>query len=348
MHTLPTTDLITLIESDLGQGRKSGRWMLFHCPFPGHKHGDKKPSLTVTNGSHDRPAPFWKCWSCGKQGGAIKWLMEKRGLSYVDSLEALKIKPDPNYTRQAPPPQPPDTPPSPAWQARAWELIERAESALWDKRGEDALAWLLMRGLNESAICAARLGFIPQYYKQNPEAWGKPNDDPEPMHFFEGILIPGIIGSTVWYLKMRPSHPREGQKYKHVRGGRQALYLADTLAPDQPAIFCEGELDALLLEQHVRDLASVITLASATTDINLATWGIYLLRPASFVLAHDMDKAGDEGAAKLAWLHDAQRLHIPALRDGDKDITDYYLSGGDLHELIQNALHPYQMTHIEN
>jgi DNA primase len=344
MNANSDMDLVALIENDLGQGKKSGRWLLFHCPF-GHKRGDKKPSLTVTNGDHTRP-PFWKCWSCGKQGGAVKWMMEKHELSYADALQALNIKPDPNRPRQEPPVPQPDTPPGPKWQVRAWELIERAEVALWDKRGEDALAWLLMRGLKETTICAAHIGYIPKDFTDKPEIWGTPGDDDRPLYFFEGILIPGIIGSTVWYLKMRPSHPRDGQKYKHARGGKQALYLADTLAPDQPAIFCEGELDARLLLQEVRDIASVITLASATTDINLATWGIYLLRPTSFILAHDMDKAGDDGAAKLSWLHDAQRLHIPALREGDKDITDYYLSGGDLHALIQETVK--ELSHAES
>ena len=333
-----STDLITLIEADLGQGRKSGRWTLFHCPFPGHTHGDRKPSLAVTNGDGQR-GPGWRCFACGRHGGAIKWLMDFRGLSYRDALSALDLKqPDPNRPRQETPIQRPDTPPSEAWQSRAWELIERAEAALWDDRGKDALEWLRARGLNDLTICAAHLGYIPKDFTDDPTAWGMPNDDSSPMWFSEGVLIPGQIGESIWYLKSRPSHPREGQKYKHVRGGRQALYLADTLANGLPAVFCEGELDALLLLQEARDLVNVITLASAAGDLNLATWGIYLLRPSRFILAHDMDTAGETGAAKLAWLHNSQRLTIPALTPGAKDLTDFYKSGGDLRALMQSAL----------
>jgi hypothetical protein len=134
----------------------------------------------------------------------------------------------------------------------------------------------------------------------------------------------------VWYLKIRPSSLRVGQKYKHVRGGKQSLYRADTLTDGMPAVICEGELDALLLAQEVEDLSSVITLASASSELNLATWGLYLLRPSCFILAYDMDKAGNEGAEKLAWLHDVQRLNIPILREGDKDLTDFHKSGGIL------------------
>lgn len=102
----PKIDLIALIANDLGQGtsKNGGRKMLFHCPFPAHKHGDKHPSLDVVNGDSTRP-PFWKCWSCGKQGGTVKWMMEYRGLSYADALDALRLdKPGPTAARTSPAP----------------------------------------------------------------------------------------------------------------------------------------------------------------------------------------------------------------------------------------------------
>ena len=339
MNTITKFDLITLIENDLGQGHKSGRWMQFHCPFPGHAHGDKKPSLSVTMGDGKR-SPFWKCFTCGKRGDAITWLMEYRSLSYKDALRELEIVPDPNYKKQDPPIQHPDNPPAEVWQARALQLIERAESALWDARGADVLAWLRSRGLQDETIRAARLGYIPKDYTEKPEAWGTPNEDPRPIYFFEGLLIPGLIASKVWYLKMRPSHPRgEMPKYINVRGGKScALYGADFITNGRPAIFCEGELDALLLKQEIKELASVITLGAASNDLNLATWGIYLLRPSSFVIAYDVDAAGKGGAAKLTWLHDAKRLHIPSLKQSDKDLTDFHKSGGNLYSLIESVL----------
>jgi hypothetical protein len=340
MNTSLTTDLVTLIESDLGQGRRSGRWTLFHCPFPGHKHGDKKSSLAVTNGDGKRDA-WWKCFACDRHGGAIKWLMEYRGMSYADALSVLNISQPDTESRHTfePPIQIADTPPRGAWQARAMQLIKRSEAALWDGRGKSALVWLRARGLNDNTIHAARLGYIPNAFRDNADAWGKPNDDLRPLYFPEGILIPGIVASRVWYLKIRPLYLWVDQKYKHVRGGRQALYLADTLVENLPAVFCEGEFDALLLQQEIHDLARVITLASATGELNLATWGLYLLRPSCFILAHDMDPAGDRGAAKLAWLRNSQRLRIPMIKPDDKDLTDFHKNGGNLYDLIESALH---------
>lgn len=341
MKNSPEIDLISLIERDLGPGKRSGRWIIHRCPFPGgHKHGDKNPSLRVTNGDGNRP-PWWKCFACGKGGGAVRWLMEYHGMSYQDALQCLKLdKPAPDRPRPEPPIQKPDTPPSDVWQARAWQLIERAESVLWSDRGREVLAWLHARGLRDDAIRSARLGYLPVDFQENPESWGTPNDDREPLYFSRGLLIPGLSASKVWYLKIRPDHPRHGQKYKHTRGGKQALYHAETLTPDKPAVICEGELDAILLTQEAGDLANVVTLAGAESDLNLATWGLYLLRPSRFILALDMDEAGEKGAGKLSWLHNSQRLTIPALKAGDKDITDFHKSGGNLHSLIKNALHP--------
>ena len=339
-------DLISLIESDLGQGRRQGRWTFFHCPFTGHKNGDRRPSLSVTNGDNNRP-PFWKCWACDKQGGAVKWITEFRGMSYHDALRVLNLdKPDRAGWRQEPAIQPVDNPPGDDWQARARLLIERAESVLWEERGKDTLTWLRKRGLQDDTIRAARLGYLPVNFAEKPEDWGIPNGDTRKLYFLKGLLIPGIIASRVWYLKIRPSDPQNGQKYKHTRGGKQALYLADSLADDKPAVICEGELDALLLTQEIKNLACVITLAGASNDLNLGAWGIYLLRPSTFILAHDMDKAGNQAADKLAWLHHSQRLSIPALKEGDKDLTDFHGSGGSLYSLIKNALHPTEPIFI--
>ena len=189
---------------------------------------------------------------------------------------------------------------------------------MWDERGKDVLAWLRSRGLSDETIRAARLGYIPKDLTDKPEAWGTPNDDTRPIYFFEGLLIPGLIAGKVWYLKMRPSHPcGEMPKYINVRGGKSsALYGADFITAGSPAIFCEGELDAILLRQEVKDLASVITLGAAGNNLNLATWGIYLLRPSSFVIAYDVDTAGKGGANKLTWLHDTRRLTVPQLEAG--------------------------------
>lgn len=339
-----TIDLITLIESDLGQGRRSGRWTMFHCPFPEHKHGDRKPSLAVFNGQ-DSQSAWWKCFGCRRHGGSIKWLMEYREMSYRDALSALSL-PTRESTQSKhfePPIQQPYPPPAEIWQARARIIIKRYEEILWSEQGKEARAWLHARGLNDDTIRAARLGFIPNRCEEPSKFWGNPRNDSSLIFLpSQCILIPGLIAGKVWYLKYRQLHPRDpNKKYFQVRGSQPAaLYLADHLAHERPAVFCEGEFDALLLRQEIQDLASVITLGSATNDLNLATWGLYLLRPSSFILAYDTDQAGASGNNKLTWLSNAHLLTIPQLQPGDKDLTDFHKSGGHLRSLIENALHP--------
>jgi hypothetical protein len=314
--------------------KKAGAYHVGACPFCGGRD-----RFTI---KHTPEGDRWHCRNCSneKYYDVFNFIMRRDSCNFKTALQSLDGEVTPAAPRivQLPPVQLPDNPPSETWQAQAWKLIEKAKDCLWSEKGKDALAWLLLRGLSETTIAAHDIGYIPIDFINGSKAWGTPRDDPRPMFFYEGILIPCIIGQTVWYLKMRPSNPRDGQKYKHVRGGKQALYLVDFLSDDQPAIFCEGELDALLLLQEVRALASVITLASSTSPLNLASWGIYLLRPTGFILAHDTDEAGEKAAQNLSWLHDSRRLKIPALRAGDKDITDFYLSGGNLRELIQGAI----------
>jgi len=328
-------DLLTLVSGNL---RKVGRYHVGPCPFCG---GHDRFTI-----KHKDEGDRWHCRHCGdgKYHTVIDFIMRRDRCDFKAALETLGG--DTERQRigiQAPPIKRPDNPPCEAWQIRAWAFIEWAESVLWSARGKDVLAWLRSRGLSDETIRDRRLGCIPKYHTEKPEAWGTPNDDMRPISFYEGLLIPGIIAGKVWYLKMRPSHPRgEMPKYINIRGGKSALYGADCIVNGLPAIFCEGELDAILLRQEVKELASIITLGSATNELNVATWGIYLVQKniPFFMIAYDMDSAGNGGANKLTWLHDAKKLHIPILRKGDKDLTDFHKSGGNLYSLIESVLCP--------
>ncbi len=333
-------DLFTLAQADANL-KKSGAFFVGACPFCGGR--DRFNLTRKPNGWR------WYCRHCANDGynTPIDYFMRRENCTAKEAIYSMArimggsvdLAPHP---RQEPPPQLPDNPPADTWQACAMQLIDRAQAALWDARGSKALAWLRARGLRDETIRAARLGYIPQGYNDNPEAWGKPNDNPDPLYIHKGILIPGIIAGKVWYLKIRIHNPADPKdKYRGVRGNKStALYFADFITADRAAVFCEGEFDALLLRQEVKDLASVITLGSATNKLNLATWGIYLLRPSSFLIAYDADEAGKHGGDDLTWLHDSQRLQVPTLRAGNKDLTDFHKSGGNLYSLVESAVRP--------
>lgn len=347
-----TADLVRLVEEDLGPGKRSGRWVLYVCPF----HPDHDPSLAVTNGDGDR-GPTWRCFGCGRYGDGIDWLREYRQIQFSEAVGVLsggKVETErkPNGGRvdyrQA------GKPPGPRWQMRALQLIERAEASLWSRAGNEielewpmidpetgelrtvkasALDWLFSRGLTEATIRLWKLGFIPRDWSDDPELWGLSGD---PVFIPRGILIPCIVGNWVWYLKIR--RPLIKPKYGQVKGGRQAIYMVQTLEWQDEAVLCEGELDALLLWQEIGDLAGVATLGSASSEIDLATWGLHLVRIRRWNLVYDLDKSGQEGAERLSWLRSSRRLRVPQLKPHDKDLTDYFRSGGDLRGWLNQEL----------
>lgn len=347
-------DLISQIERDLGPGKRSGRWVIFRCPF----HDDKHPSLGVTNGDQQR-GPYFKCFaaSCGVYGGPIKWLMEYHRMTYPDALgvyrgESYAISTRPRALANLD--WIPDYPPGEQWQKRAWELIERAERNLWDGPGAmdminwpvvdpitgdtllqacTAQSWLFSRGLTEETLRKWRIGYIPVRKYEKAGDWGLDGDQ---VIIPRGILIPGIMGSDIWYLKVRRPLPKP-YKYIQVRDSKPALYLVDTLPGKDAVIFCEGELDALLLWQEVNEIAGVVTLGSANESLSIATWGLHLLHTTRRFVAYDADHSGQVGMDKLAWMN-PEILSIPIVRPADKDLTDYYMSGGSLRAWVEEAL----------
>ena len=62
------------------QLKKGGQNFLGLCPF----HGEKSPSFTVSPSKQ-----FYHCFGCGAHGSAIGFLMEHRGLGYVEAIREL-------------------------------------------------------------------------------------------------------------------------------------------------------------------------------------------------------------------------------------------------------------------
>ena len=62
------------------QLKKAGQNLLGLCPF----HNEKSPSFTVSPSKQ-----FYHCFGCGAHGSAIGFLMEYRGLGYVDAIREL-------------------------------------------------------------------------------------------------------------------------------------------------------------------------------------------------------------------------------------------------------------------
>lgn len=310
-------DLRRLVEQDLGPAPlRGGRAYLWKCPFH-HEH--KGHSLAVwANG--------YRCFgACDTSGDALDWLMNYRRLSFTEAVRMLgqpleNVVPDERHPLKSP-----FEPPEWAWQHAAEHIVSLAEDTLWSEAGEPALNYLTARGLTTRVIRAARLGYIPGDFRE----WRTLEGLEVPC----GITIPWFAADALWAVKVRRAYGTP--KYQQVKGGNtNGLYGADTLADHDVALFCEGEFDTLLARQEAGELTAGVTLSSATATLS-SRWYAELTRCHTVLVAYDRDAAGEKGANRLLSL--SPRFHTAPIPSG-KDITEFYLGGGDVYAWIEKTL----------
>jgi hypothetical protein len=195
-------------------------------------------------------------------------------------------------------------------------LVEDAANRLWTPEGATALRYLRGRGLNDETIKAARLGWTPGVSIQIQNG----------THFWtvKGIVIPWLDGDRLTMVKIRQ---REGRPRKYVEVYRDRPQLcpgSQVIRAGKPLVIVEGEFDALLLGQALRELAAVVTLGSASSKHEGSIYMAMLPAPVWY-LAHDADPAGDKAAE--GWTDRAIRVRPP---DPHKDWTDAHTAGIDL------------------
>jgi len=212
--------------------------------------------------------------------------------------------------------------PSQWWQDQARQLVEVATETLWSEEGEGVVAYLHERGLTSATIRSAQLGLI----LGDAHTW----TDMFGLRVPAGLLIPWMAEEQVGSLKVRRA---DGQpSYIQVAGGNSyGLYNADAVKSDKPMVFCEGEFDTLLLQQEAGDLLMAVTLASVTAPLS-KYWHEKLGTVPAIYIAYDNDTPGRKGVATLSSvLPQALNLTVPH----GKDITEFYLAGGDLHRWVE-------------
>jgi hypothetical protein len=310
-------DLRRLVEQDLGPAPlRGGRAYLWKCPF---HHEQKGFSLAVwSNG--------YRCFgACDTSGDALNWLMNYRRLPFSEALRVLGQPMENTAPVERTILKSPFEPPVWDWQQAAERIVSIAEDTLWSELGEPALNYLTGRGLTSRTIRAARLGYIPGDFREWREIEGL--DVPC------GITIPWFAADALWAVKVRRAAGTP--KYQQVKGGNtNGLYGADRLANREIALFCEGEFDALLAQQEAGDLLAAISLSSATATLN-ARWYGELTHCRRILVAYDRDQAGEKGANRLLALSPRfQPIQIP----NGKDVSEFYLQGGDIYLWIEQAL----------
>lgn len=326
------TNIIFLIEADGGTLKKAattnGAEYAGACPFCG---GNDRYRVWPKSGR-------WWCRQCGKGGDEIQYLIDRRGLSFIEAC--LFLGRDPGE-RKGKPAATTWTPkeskaPSELWQSKAKAFLDMAISNLWTQSGERLRQWLKAeKGLSDAIIKKAMLGYMPLDKFESRDSWGlepalKDNGTEKRLWIPGGLVIPLISQGDVIRLRIRRDNPSDGKRYVYVSGSSPAPLI---IGKDQAAfVIVESELDGLLLNQEAGDLCGVIALGTATAKPDKQTNEL-LKNSALILIALDTDNAGIKASWKF-WpeTYGTKAKRWPCING--KDQSEARLNGLDLRTWI--------------
>lgn len=302
VESLRRIDVRSIVERDLGQGRRSGDRVMYRCPF----HEDSTPSLAVRQID-------WRCFGCGKYGDGINWVMMYHNLRFVQACERVSnmALPLANERRMLTQPEV-GAPPDSEWQRRAFDVVYEAERNLHDERvGERAMRYLKeTRGLTHEEICRSRLGYMPGA----PTEWKQIHGLNVPC----GIIIPWCIEDAVWAVKVRRAAGRI--KYQQISGGSAGgLYGIDRVSTSKVVVICEGEFDAMTARQT--GVVDAVSLGSASNSLRVR-WMERLLIAPRLVARLDNDEAGRQALERLRAV--SRRIATIEVPSPYKDMNDFW------------------------
>src|SRR5207247_5349121 len=97
------------------------------------------------------------------------------------------------------------------WQDGAIRFYRSCQRLLWSEQGKQALDYLRQRGLTDTTIRRARLGYHPR------EAYGSAKDWGRAVKLPQGIVFPWYFGEKVWRITIRDERMDEGEaRYKQM------------------------------------------------------------------------------------------------------------------------------------
>lgn len=313
-------DLLQVVERELGQGKRSGAWVMFFCPF----HENSRSEALAVNVK----TQTWKCFGCDKGGDVLTWTMLRDGVEFREALGKLAGGVDwnaPVSMRSTTQPVRLDGPPASVWQARGREFLRWVQGVLFEDAGACGLAELGRRGITPETAAAWGVGFCPKRLRDAGPRWGledvdgggaglRPARTASIANLFRGLVFPSVAGGELWRIKFRLFEgdvpKREKPKYLNAPGSGKALFGADHLMGRETLLLCEGEPDALLAWQEVRYFADVMTLGGAGMRLE-GRWLPFLLPYRRVVVVYDPDAAGAKGAEQLQALGARVEVHRP-------------------------------------
>jgi DNA primase len=273
----------------LNHVEKNGNDWTASCPLKGnHKHGDRKPSLTI---SVKDGKPLVHCHAGCDQATVWKAICELVGepdRSYPE--DATGVIPIPEEPKRKFTGTPAD--------------VERFNSALQSPAGLDYLA---KRGISVGVAQRLKWGIAPKFKNQDRPALMVP-------HYRDGELT-GIKARTIDGDKEFYQFPGST-----IDGLYAADHLEDALLTDEVSMF-EGPEDTALALSHGFNATGLIAAGSKVSQQDLDT----LNRYSRIYLIGDQDSAGQKAMDALQDKLPAEKV-IRVRLPGFKDITDIWKS----------------------
>ncbi|MCI8869718.1 MAG: DNA primase [Lawsonibacter sp.] len=325
------TDLVDLV-SEYVRLSKKGRNYWGLCPF----HSEKTPSFSV---SADKQ--IFKCFGCGKGGGAINFMMEMDSLPFVDAVKVLAKRVNMEV---------PETGYSPGMRERREKLLELNKQAarvfhrwLYEAEGAEGLDYLRSRGLSKATLTNFGLGFAPGRWDGLIQAMAGQGCDKRDL-LDAGLAVSGKDGRIYDRFRNRVMFPIIDLRGEVIGFGGRVMddstpkYLN---SPDTPVynksrnvfalniakrskagrvILTEGYMDTISLHQAGFDSA-VASLGTSLTAEHAQLLSRYFQ---SAVIAYDGDGAGVSAAQRAIPLLEKAGLNVKVLRiRGAKDPDEF-------------------------
>lgn len=325
------TDIVDLVSESVRLTKK-GRNYWGLCPF----HSEKTPSFSV---SADKQ--IYKCFGCGKGGGAINFVMELDNLPFRDAVALLAKRaglevPDSGYSAGA--------------KERREKLLTINKQAartfhrwLYAPEGAEGLAYLQRRGLSRRTLTSFGLGFAPNRWDALIQELGQQGYDKRDL-LDAGLAVSNQDGRIYDRFRNRVMFPIIDIRGEVIGFGGRVMddstpkYLN---SPDTPVynksrnvfalniakkskagrvILTEGYMDTTSLHQAGFDSA-VASLGTSLTPEHAQLLSRYFPEA---IIAYDGDGAGVSAAQRAIPLLERAGMKVRVLRmTGAKDPDEF-------------------------
>lgn len=210
-------------------------------------------------------------------------------------------------------------PPALDWQQAAEQVVALAEEMLWTDEGQAVLDDLTAQGLSLKTIREARLGFIPGGERQSRTMEG--------LIVPCGLTIPWFVGGELWAVRVR--HQNGQPSYTAIPGGSTTgLYGVERLMEPLVAVFCEDELEAMLVRQEAKQLVAPLVLMGSVSLTRMC-------RPESLADDRVRFRLCRLGVHRsLPYLLSTCQLRLPH----GKSIVEFHRGGGDVYTWIKSGI----------